>query len=277
VNKTLTCTIAAAIAASTTFNWNPAPSTALAQGPAAHEFVAPSVFQAAGPTSASIAGTIDAFRLALGGLNNGNVAGPLAEGRREINWDGGGSTATSLVPTPFTGFLNNRGGLFTTPGSGFVQAPVEGLADTFGNPTYVTTFAAFSPVRLFSAIDSNVTIADFFIPGGLGIEANTRGFGVVFSDVDQPDGSGPAGKNGNRKASTRMDYFDENGRLLFTSFVPAAPGNAGFSFFGIVFSDARIAQVKIRAGDADPGGDDRPKRDVVMMDDFIYGEPQIRQ
>ena len=113
----------------------------------------PIVFQAAGPSIASIQSMVDAFRAALGGVNNGNVAGPLAEGRREINWDGGGSTATSLVPTPFDGFLVNRGGRFTTPGSGFVQAPVEGLVDVFKNHRYATTFQAFSPVRLFSPID----------------------------------------------------------------------------------------------------------------------------
>jgi hypothetical protein len=275
VNKTLTCTIAAAAAACATFGWNPTPSTVLAQGASAREFVAPSVFQAAGPTVASIAGTLDAFRLGLGGLNNANTAGPLATGRREINWDGGG-TATSLVPTPFTGFLSNRGGLFTTPGTGFVQAPATGIADTFGNPTYATEFQPFSPARLFSAVNSNVTIVDFFIPGGLGIEANTRGFGAVFSDVDEVDGSGPAGKRGNRGASTRLDYYDENGNLLYSNFVPAAPGTAGFSFLGIVFPDARIARVRILAGDVQPGADDDGTTDVVMMDDFIYGEPQIR-
>ena len=95
--------------------------------------VPPIVFQAAGPTIASIQSMVDAFRAALGGVNNGSVAGPLVEGRREINWDGGGSTATSLVPTPFDGFLVSRGGRFTTPGSGFVQAPVEGLVDVFRN------------------------------------------------------------------------------------------------------------------------------------------------
>ena len=108
---------------------------------------APTVFQAAGPNAASIQATVDQFRAALGGVNNGNVPGPLDSGRREINWDGGGSTATSLVPTPFTGFLVNRGALFTTPGTGFVQAPVEGLATTFDNPAYATFFQAFSPVR----------------------------------------------------------------------------------------------------------------------------------
>ena len=276
VNKTLTCTIAAALTATATFSWSPAPSTAFAQGASGGDFVAPAVFQAAGPTIASITGTLDAFRAALGGINNANTAGPLAGGRREINWDGGGA-ATSLASTPFTGFLNNRGGLFTTPGSGFVQAPVTGLADTFGNPTYATIFQPFSAQRLFSAIDSNVTIVDFFIPGGLGIEANTRGFGAVFSDVDEVDGSGPADKRGNRGASTRLDYYDENGNLLYSNYVPAAPGNAGFSFLGIVFADARIARVRILAGDVAPGPDDDRKADVVMMDDFLYGEPQIRQ
>ena len=276
VNKTLTCTITAALAATATFSGSPSSTTALALASSPHDFVAPSVFQAAGPTTASIAGTIDAFRLALGGINNANNAGPLATGRREINWDGGG-TATSPVPTPFTGFLNNRGGLFTTPGSGFVQAPATGIADTFGNLTYATVFQPFSPARLFSAVDSNVTIVDFFIPGGLGIEANTRGFGAVFSDVDEVDGSGPAGKRGNRGASTRLDYYDENGNLLYSNFVPAAPGNGGFSFLGIVFADARIARVRILAGDEQAGADDAGKTDIVMMDDFIYGEPQIRQ
>src|SRR6266480_5715729 len=34
------------------------------------------------------------------------------------------------------------------------------------------------------------------------------GFDVVFTDVDQPDGSGPGVKHGNRKASTLIEYFD---------------------------------------------------------------------
>jgi len=82
----------------------------------------PVVFQAAGPSAASIQSMVDAFRLAIGGANNGNVAGPIATGRREINWDGGGSTATALAATPLTQFLDGRGSLFVTPGSGFVQA-----------------------------------------------------------------------------------------------------------------------------------------------------------
>ena len=108
---------------------------------------APVTFSAAGPDQASIQATVDAFRAALGAPNNGNSPGPLASGRREINWDGGGSTATALAPTPFTGFLATRGGLFTTAGTGFVQAPVSGLVTTFGNPTYSTIFQFFSKLQ----------------------------------------------------------------------------------------------------------------------------------
>ena len=71
-----------------------------------------------------------------------------------------------------------------------------------------------------------------------------------------------------------MEYFDADGKLLFSSFVPASPGDGSLSFFGIVFDDARIARVRITTGDVPPGPDDEKKHDIVMMDDFIYGEPQ---
>ncbi len=232
------------------------------------------VFQAAGPNALSIQSTVDQFRLALGGGNNGNAAGPIDGGRREINWDGGGSTATSLGPTPFDVFLNTRGNRSITPGTGFVQAPAEGLADTFGNPAYANIFTAFSPVRLFSPIGSNITDTVFFVPGTLGgTAATTRGFGVVLTDVDLPDGSGPGGKRGNRFASTLVEYFAADDQLLFSSFVAASPGDGGLSFLGIVLPDARIARVRITTA-AIPGTDDTKKTDVVMLDDFIYGEPK---
>ena len=72
-----------------------------------------SVFQAAGPTAASIQGSVDQFRTAVS----------VPAGRREINWDGGNTAneATSPTGNPFTGFLVTRGALFTTPdGTGFV-------------------------------------------------------------------------------------------------------------------------------------------------------------
>jgi hypothetical protein len=251
---------------------------ARAQSTNRHTFEPPTVFQAAGPSIASVQASLEQYRLALGGDNNGIAKGPLTSGRREINWDGGGATATALAGTPFTQFLDGRGSLFVTPGTGFVQATPSGLAATFANPTYEKVFQPFSPGRLFSSIGSNVTVVTFFVPGSAGgLIATTRGFGAIFSDVDQPDGSGPGSKRGNRKSSTLVEYYGQDGGLLYSSFVPASPGNAGFSFLGITFKDARVASVRITAGNVAPGADDVRPYDVVMTDDFIYGEPQLVQ
>ena len=245
------------------------------------DFVPPSVFQAAGKDVGSIQSSVDAFRAALGNPNNGN-GGPMDTGRREINWDGvGGADTTTTVPvTPFNVFLNTRGSQFTTPGIGLTQAPASGglqggLAVLFNNPSYGTILKPFSNMRLFTPVGSNITEALFFRPGSNGsIPATVTGFGAVFTDVDQPDGSGPGEKRGNRGASTLIEFFGVNGELLFSSFVPSSPGDGSQSFFGVKFNDARIARVKITTGDVAPGPDDDSNTDIVVMDDFIYGEPK---
>ena len=237
------------------------------------------VFQAAGPTAASIQDTVTAYRLALGDPNNGNAPGQL-NGRREINWDGGSTTnlnTAATIGSTLANFQSTRGALFTTPGTGFVQAPASadpvlfppgGLAGLFNNPTYGNIFTTFSDSRLFSAIGSNITDVTFFVPvapGGSNERATVTGFGAVFTDVD---------KRGNGNAGARIEYFDAGDDLLFSSVVPALPGDGSLSFLGIVFDDARIARVRVTSGNVAPGPDDRGRRDVVMMDDFLYGEPQ---
>ena len=141
----------------------------------------PVVFSAAGPNTASIQATVDAFRTALGSPNNGNNPG----GRREINWDGGTATDGTPAVTPFTVFQNTRGATFTTPGSGLTQTPITGgtvdiipgglvqgsLADI--NANYATTFATFSPNRLFTPIGSNTTDGTFSFPGSGGLVTAT--------------------------------------------------------------------------------------------------------
>ena len=261
--------------------WLPS-EPAQAQGNTSRDFVPPKVFQAAGPTAASIQSTVDAYRAALGDPNNASNPGPLASGRREINWDGGGGVDATTAPvTPFNVFLNTRGSQFTTPGTGLSQAPPSGgpqggLAGLFGNPTYGTIFSTFSPLRLFAPVGSNITEAFFFVPGtNAGANpATVSGFGAVFTDVDQPDGSGPGKKQGNRGASTLIEYFGLDGDLLFSSFVPASPGDGSLSFFGILFDAPVIASVRITSGNVAPGPNDDPNHDIVVMDDFVYGEPQ---
>jgi hypothetical protein len=269
-NQLLTVALAAFSGAACLASAQPA----LAQSNSAKRFETPTVFQAAGPSAASIQSTVDQFRASLGTVNNANSPGQ-ASGRREINWDGGSPTnaATTLSGTPLTAFLNTRGANITTRGSGFVQAPPSGLADTFGNSSYATIFRAFSPLRLFSPIGSNVTEVEFSVPGSNGnTPATSTGFGVVFTDVDSPDGSGLRDRTGNRHASTLIEYYGPHGELLFTSNAPASPGDGNLSFIGVVFGDARVARVRIIAGDVAPGPND-DRKDIVMMDDFLYGEP----
>ena len=244
----------------------------------------PLVFQAAGPDATSIQGAVDAFRASLGD-NNANNPGPIQKGRREINWDGGNPNLMDTTPpvNPFLVFLNTRGSRYKTPGLGLSQAPPSGglqggLAVLFANPTYGKIFRTFSRSRLFTPVGSNITEASFSIPGTNGnAPATVRGFGVVFTDVDQPDGSVLSVTRTNRKASTVIEYFGKDGKLLFSSSVAASPGDGNLSFFGIKFDDARIASVRIKAGDVAPGPNDDRQHDIVMMDDFIYGEPQIIQ
>ena len=252
--------------------------TAQAQG----DLPEPVVFQAAGASAASIQNSVDAFRAALGNPN-GNNPGPLQTGRREINWDGGNPAVldTTAPVTPFNVFLNTRGSQFTTPGLGLSQAPASGgpqggLAVLFGSPTYANIFTTFSPSRLFTPVGSNITEASFFIPGTNGtVPATVRGFGAVFTDVDQQRGNERGARHPNRRTSTTIEYFDQDGELLFRSSVPASAGDGNLSFFGIVFDDARIASIRIETGNVAPGPNDDKQHEIVMMDDFIYGEPQL--
>jgi PEP-CTERM motif len=248
--------------------WFPVPADAV-----------PSVFSVGGNnTPASIQGTVDAFRAALGDPNNANNPGPLPGGRREINWDGGGATDGTPAITPFLVFQNLRGGTFTTPGSGLTQTPISGgtvdiapllpglqgsLADI--NPTYATTFSTFSPVRLFVPLDSNITDAFFFLPGtNGGTPATVSGFGAVFTDVDTA-------------GLTTLQFFDVNNQSLgiFPAPIGTVP-DGSLSFLGVTFTTEEIARVRITTGNAPLGPNDNPAGgvEVVAMDDFLYAEPQ---
>ena len=209
----------------------------------------------------SIQTTVDAFRAALGDPLNGNAPGPLAAGRREINWDGGGSTATSPAPNPFAGFQTTRGALFTTPGTGFVQAPAAGMGDTFSNPTY-SSFDAFSPVRLFSPVGSNITDATFTLPGNPAVGASINGFGVVFSDVDLA-------------GSATIQFYDLQDNPIGSAY-SAPVFNDGLSFLGVVFdAGEKVGRVRIMSGNVAPGPTDGVGgADIVLMDDFLYAEPE---
>jgi hypothetical protein len=225
------------------------------------------IFSDAGANIAAISTTVSNYQAALGNPNNGSTPAPLGSGRREINWDGGGPpviNGTAPV-TPFTTFQNIRGATFTTPGTGLTQAAATGgllSLDTI-NPTYANLFAPFSPNRLFAPIGSNVTEGSFSIPGTNGtVPAGVRGFGAVFSDVDL--------------SGTTIQYFDVNGNSLGVFPVPTFTGNQTFSFLGITrdSSETLIGSVRIVSGTNALGPNESSTVDLVVMDDFLYGEPQ---
>ncbi|QSA97902.1 PEP-CTERM sorting domain-containing protein [Methylococcus sp. EFPC2] len=233
----------------------------------------PIVFSVSGADAATIQSTVDGFRAALGGPNNGNAPGPLGSGRREINWDGGGGNfTTTSAAMPFNVFLNTRGAQFITPGTGLIQAPPAadagtfppgGLAGLFGNPTYGSIFTTFSDERLFTPVGSNVTDGLFFLPGTNGaVAATVSAFGLVFADVDLAD-------------TTSIQFFDPNGNSLGIFFADSF--NNGLSFLGVRFSNEAISRVRIFTGNSALGPNDGGGVDVVVMDDFIYAEPRALQ
>jgi hypothetical protein len=227
---------------------------------------APVVRQAAGPNAASITPTVDQFGNDLGTLNGGGP--PAPSGRRQIVWDGVPAPRLSPSFMPENQF-RNVGALFSTPtlGAAFQVSGVNDFANL--NATYATAFDAFSLPRVFAPIGSTTTDTTFVVPGSA-TEAETNGFGVVFSDVDLAN-------------SATIQLFDAGGNSLGTFQAPAAGNaNATFSFLGVFFNEGeRIARAQITSGAAALTGPGSPNdltqggpADLVVMDNFIYGEPQ---
>lgn len=242
-------------------------------GPAeAQPATVPVIRAASGATAADLNTAVQQFRADLGGDNNA-ANPPAASGRREINWDGVPDTVASPNAFPADFFNKNspRGAVFATPGSSLqVSADNDNPTHTavrFGNidPSYTNEFAVFSPQRLFTAVGSNVVDVHFFVPG-TNTPATVKGFGSVFTDVDL--------------AGTTIEYFGTSGQSLGRFIVPPSVDH-GLSFLGVSFINplgptaGAIARVRIVNGNAalQAGRVDRVGVDLVVMDDFIYGEP----
>ena len=169
---------------------------------------APVVFEASGSAPADIQTAFQEFRDFLGGNNNG-VGGSFSDGRREINWDGvpDAFAAPNNLPANFFNKNSPRGVVFFTPGSGFQVSGNAGVAPIeFDNlrPDASRKFTTFSRQRLFTALGSPITEVMFFVPGKAQA-ATSKGFGAVFTHVT-------------RDESAKIEYFDVNGRLLFSGF-----------------------------------------------------------
>lgn len=225
------------------------------------------LFDAAGADPAAIQTTVDDFRNALGTLNPFTPV-ENADGRRQINWDAAPAAISSpnAFPGDFFNFGANpraRGIEFTTPGTGFALSGDvdDGTAVRFSdlNPTYEDEFQTFSAERLFTPRGSNITYVNFFSAADQTTPALTDGFGAVFVDVDL---EGPS----------TLEYLDINGNTLLTQ--TASVADKGLSFIGAKFDDNILASVVITTGSFDVGPTDGAfDYDIVVLDDFIFGEP----
>jgi len=236
----------------------------LGSGAANQAFASFIVTEGEGANAAAITAVRDAFRAAVGGGTVAGANGDFGGLRKEINWDGvpDASADPFLLAPDFFNTTSPRGAVFSTPGSGgFLVSANSGQSASplFGFPS---DFVAFSPQRLFTALNSNIIDVLFFIPG-TSQHATTSAFGLVFVDVEVA-------------GSTKLDFYDSNNNLIFSRDALVA-GNQGFSFLGAVAnSGERIARVRITSGTNTIAqnavlGD--PNSDVVVMDDMLFAAP----
>lgn len=223
------------------------------------------VVQGSGDITAQLA----QFRTLLG--DPVNVTPDQTTGRREVNWDGVPANLTNNNSFPFDFFnatdpaIGNgrKRGLVMNNGTNF---RVDTTAFSEIDPSYSDQFKAFSPKRAFVYITNTVSTAFFKVPG-TNTNAFIKGFGVIFSDVDDAN-------------STTLEFFSGVKSLgIFKA--PVRTDANGFSFLGVQFPDEKITSVKITAGngllaagtkDISAGG----SKDLVVMDDFFYNEPIIQ-
>jgi len=221
------------------------------------------IFEGSGATPAAITPVRDAFRSAVGGGTVAGANGSFGGLRREINWDGvpNSFADSNTLPANFFNVNSPRGAIFSTPGTGFLVSANAGIATPvlFGFPS---DFQTFSPQRLFTAINSNITDVNFFLPG-TNTPAVTNAFGVIFTDIEVA-------------GLTHLDFFDVNNTLIFSRDALVG-GNQGLTFLGAVAGGGEeISRVRITSGlntIVSNGVLGNPNDDVVVMDDFLYGEP----
>jgi hypothetical protein len=216
--------------------------------------------------SGDITTKVNEFRSLLGNVLNTTPG--QTSGRREIDWDGVPDVySTQRLPSDFFNPV--------APGSpaglqrGFLYAPDTDArisSNDFSDleSTNGTEFSTFSGSKSFSAVSSNLWNVEFEV-AGVREAASVKGFGAVFSDVDDA-------------TSTTIEYFSGN-RSLGVFKVPVRSAGTTLSFLGVYFPDEKVTKVRIRQGnaavangvkDVSAGG----TKDLVIMDDFLYDEPK---
>jgi hypothetical protein len=196
-----------------------------------------------------------------------NTTPDQTTGRREVNWDGVPAALTNNNAFPFDFFNNTdpagpngrKRGLITSSPTNSLRVDSTDFKEI--DASYADQFEAFSLKRLFISVGTNITDVTFKVPGTT-TDATVKGFGVVFSDVDND-------------YSTSMQFF-EGTKNLGTYKVPEATGKSSFSFLGVYFPNNKITKVRITSGThaLESGRQDNSSTDLVVMDDFLYSEPK---
>jgi hypothetical protein len=215
------------------------------------------VSQASGDLTAALTD----FRATLGEPANAGGAGPQPAGRREIRWDGVPADQTNTDTFPVD-FFRNAGLLSSTDGPG-LRVSDNDFGDV--DPAYAGEFESFSKARTFMSIGSTRMTIEFRVPG-TDQPALTSGFGIVFSDVD-------------REGAASITLFAADGENLGTYRSPARADSAGHTFVGVAYDRPVVARVEVISGEAPlaAGRNDLSgggTQDLVVTDDFLFGEPQ---
>lgn len=225
------------------------------------------IIQSAGD-SATIITQINTFRALLGDPVN-NTPGATG-GRREVNWDGvpPAFTNNNQFPADFFNLTDPAGangrkrGLVYTAGSLPLRLDSTSFAEL--DASYADEFIPFSRKRLLIAANSNISEIEFKVPG-TNTGAFVKGFGIIFSDVDDAN-------------STYLECFNGSKSLGVVK-APVKKAGAAFSFLGVFFPESQVTRVKITAGNAKLAAgvkdlSDGGAKDLVAYDDFFYNEPQ---
>ena len=214
-----------------------------------------------------LSGAVDAhipeFAAAIGDIDNKGEPGRHASGRRQINWDGVPVQFTNTVDFP-ADFFKGRG-LVYGGGTG-LRVSDNNFADI--NPSYATELIPFSAPKLFAPIGTNKVEVLFRIPASDTVAA-VRSFGAVVADVDKAN-------------TSRLQAYDQAGTLIADVPVPVRADPDEYSLVGVTFEKPIITRVVLTLGDAAIGAgvDDLSEggaADVVVLDDFLYSEPETPQ
>jgi len=218
----------------------------------------------------SLSGEVDPhlpeFGASIGDPNNRAEPGlHPATGRREINWDGvpPAVTNTDAFPGDFFNVTSPRGLVYQVAAGTGLRVSDNNFADV--NPTYGTELIPFSDPRMFAPIGTNLVELQFRIPG-TETAAAVQSFGAVVVDVDLPN-------------TSRLQAYDRDDNLIADVAVPTRADPDEYSLVGVTFETPVIARVVLILGDTPIGAgindlSSGGTKDVVVLDDFLYSEPQ---